>query len=616
MSRAKAEAFIDALYYIEGIGLDKDEDDDPYLDLSHFGVATGFGNALSESSIDPNASYRTLLQQNHVQSKATQDSFGGNNALKEGVQVERNYCKGDDNDEIWRGYVKGSEGQYLCGAQVKWYDHGTDAEGVTNVKLSFCHYGMWTEQDVKDMIPPLSPGIGGDYHNKVMCDTNHFVYDIAVGHDDDLGIDSLSLKCCNPANCDATKKEKTAYCYNTGEPCKGNKYCNPCGSMSWFVPSNTRDTTMFFISEVEGKFGERNVSNEVGVCGMRIKYDEVPIMNQIGSGALDNYITYSTTWKNRIDRPTAVFATPMHGDISENGAEESSSGFTAEILNEVVMDYDNNIMIGLVDESGGAGTIAMTNYGRELEIERVQSFSFLALENNVNLMEDIVSGVVRYDGVITNQYPGTALNFKISKETESKYLLQLPGTFWSESEGNPTVVIFPQWYTDAEVYPGGAYHISVSHTFKNYYDVEINLGPKGILDRSYLGFNFVAMSPSLKTKTSSFVYGYYTSSGSGSQCHGCTYKPAKTIPLPSGTGYSGTELSMALTFDKPFKSLPSLIVSPYETEQPSFTNIPRCVVETLLLDGATIKCTEVKPLEKKIGTTGGFSFLAVGKAKD
>ena len=144
---------------------------------------------------------------------------------------------------------------------------------------------------------------------------------------------------------------------------------------------------------------------------------------------------------------------------------------------------------------------------------RVDSFSFLTIENNPNLLGHITVGVIRYDGIVTNRHGGIDLGFVAEKKLlDGKHdnLVRISFDTKSKMSDKPVVILFPAWYTDAGIYPSGPGQASVAlYGAAASKDFNVVLGAKGRLDRSYLGFNFAALHPDLhESSKGNFKFGY------------------------------------------------------------------------------------------------------------
>lgn len=272
-------------------------------------------------------------------------------------------------------------------------------------------------------------------------------------------------------------------------------------------------------------------------------------------------------------------------------------------------------------KTNSAGSIAVTNFDREIDETKLQSFSFLTVENILKYSQQIIAGVVRYDGVILNERPDLKIGFQVQKIGESNTIF---GVDFAEAiTGLPTVVVFPQWFTaDSSVYPLTVSDVSCALDYEsiNSSGFEVAFG-RTLHDRSYFGFNFLAIDPLVSTEN--VKHGLIT------QCIGSNYGTVSSLgnqtlhglldPVchPSRAGISSSLLSgrgggVLVTFDKPFRSLPSVIVSPvlpsYDSknntdqiqyDETGYSNVPRCTIESLTIHSAFVKCGRIRSTKEQ-----------------
>lgn len=668
------EAFLAALYHLEDFRID-DDIKDTFIDIAHFGVATGSGDPLSESSVNPNASFRAIFQVDEIESKEiVKSKFRfkevGNNQKTLISKLSDDY-KGD---KKWTTWAKPSKSNnYMCGTKVA-YDElngleGSDDEGILNVYFKFCEYGNWNKQSGyilagNDLTVDNESG-GSESKD---CSTGNFVKKIHVREcladheceqrystyqDDILGIHSLMIECCNPDDCENTIEYKVVHCEPNAENGENKAADWKCDAdpdaFEYSVGPNElsdEDKKKTHINLIlagrvlegnsESSNAHSNGGDEVAVINMKIQWEEVKLLNpSAGGGAFDNIATYATVWKGKIDRPTPIFANAIRGAIVHDTVEASKEyGFISYIKNKWICDMDNNVMFGLsgdrITEDGekslSHGVFATTNFERQMEMSRLHSFSFATFENDPNILDSIVSGVIRYDGVAVNSHGGRNLGFEVSRKVETSYDVAF-------TEGNmkivkPIVLLFPEWYLDSQIYPSGAGQVSVAlvggpqvGTFT------VKVGEKSGLDRSFLGFNFVAIDPSIVDIDPSVVDESILAKKTKNYSIGTSSSPStskdevkKLVGSATDTNKGNMEGDLKytrITFSKPFKTLPTLVVTPIidATATIDNDNIPRCIIETLTKKMAVVKCDMLKKRDDDgcQVTPIEFNYLAIGE---
>jgi hypothetical protein len=375
-------------------------------------------------------------------------------------------------------------------------------------------------------------------------------------------------------------------------------------------------------------------------------------------------ITYGTTWRKKLNRPTPMFATTINGDIGSNTAEERglsiikrfASATDSAIIQlsyafDDLFDIDNNVPFGISFDSTSAGRIAMTNFIEGKEAEDLPSFSFLTVENLPKNQDRIWSGVVSNDGLLLTPFgAGDGVEVTITSTSTSRNSKTFDVVVNGDEEiQDATVILFSEFFAskgETTQYPKDVGQVAIgtygwaSETGKTG-KFSVKIGKKDDYTQvgSSFGFNFLVLAGGLDTTNvkHGYVHGVPDELNLPPQDHvlnglevgpldfeeatrdKITYLPAvedSYEPSYRGdiTGYSG---SVHVQFTTPFDALPSVTVTPVllpglEGKLENFEfklanqirtiSVPKCLVETITKTDCHIKCGMVIASQKiKVG---------------
>lgn len=361
-------------------------------------------------------------------------------------------------------------------------------------------------------------------------------------------------------------------------------------------------------------------------------------------------ITYGTTWRKKLNRPTPMFVTTINGDIGSNAVEERGLSIIKRVATaeqtvkfssvfDDIFDIDNSVPFGLSFDSTSAGRIAMTNFIEGKEAGDLPSFSFLTVENLPKNQDRIWSGVVSNDGLLLTPFGagyGVEVTItSISTSADSKtFDVVVNG---GEEIQDATVIVFPEFFASEDEtteYPKDVGQVAIgtygwASVTEKAGKFSVKIGKKDDYTQvgSSFGFNFLVLASGLDNTNvkHGYVYGVPDDLNLPPQDHvlnglevgpldfkntsrvDITYLPAvedSYKPSYRGdiNGYSG---SVHVKFTTPFDALPSVIVTPVllpglggKLENFEFTlaqqsrtiSVPKCLVETITKTDCHIKC--------------------------
>mmetsp|Transcript_3091 Transcript_3091/g.6151 ORF Transcript_3091/g.6151 Transcript_3091/m.6151 type:complete len:486 (-) Transcript_3091:302-1759(-) len=342
--------------------------------------------------------------------------------------------------------------------------------------------------------------------------------------------------------------------------------------------------------------------------------------------------TFTDAYKGKIDRPRAIFATPIRGFIGDDAVEDEQNPYAGSdgtinidakpwaeqipYAGSVKQPWEGGIFFALSSKINAGLSVAMTSFGpAALGLTRatIPAYSFVSSDAMGKLFGDsnnfFLTGVVSPQGLLLD---GNRDLVSVSRELNHVVNVR----FKSTMSGAPTVVLFPVWYKPDE---------STSDDVLPQNSLRLVTAVKGIsaegfaalVDRnSPVGFNFLAIGPDTPTTNvkHGIVYECTDDASSTSSFNGishgnegdCSSTDEKLLdPSPEHKG-------VLLNFDQPFSDIPAVIATPIFTR----LTYARCIVESITVSSARVKCGRValannlfkyKPIP--------FTFVAVGATK-
>lgn len=627
MDIQQSTAFVDAFEDIFRINLGENVADS-LLQSNVFrtAVINGRGDPLSSSSANPNSKYRALIQVGNIPNQQELNPDDGIDSFTRWIGFERGY----DPPSLFKEttYFPGfSEGKNMgaCGMRVK---HPSDIAaaddiGIASVYLKFCDVKDWSikspwveisgrsqlsfpiDEDVETAFTEEhcehntfingvrirfcgNQGVEGDWDNGCEQGSNNL-------QDDLLGIHGINFFCKELGANDESKKEMEVYCQSR-KASNDKDYCDTLNT--WELPEYVQASEAGKSAIIVGgqvSYETTDVQDNIGLDGIKLFYGEINV-SFLGKGNADDIITYTATWQGMFNRPYAIFATPIHLNVGRDEDEEDDLGFIAG-------QYKNNVPFAISRETNALNSIAVTNFDRSIvDGSSLESFTFLSASNVESYLGKIISGVIRYDSLILDDERDLAA-VRVSRKKNKKFSV----TFNEPYASHPTIAIFQNWYTEGEFYPQDIADIScsLSHDFDEN-GFKVTYGSTGFISRTYLGFNYLAIGPDQPTDnvkhgiiyptsdcTNSLVYGVPVA-GLQTTLHGLKDPECIDGNVENIGGMVAYAGGVLIKFDKPFTSLPSVILTPIYGGDVSGSLVPRCIIESLTKEEVFVKCALIQ----------------------
>jgi hypothetical protein len=658
IGESRVDAFFDALLDIENIDL-KTLDGNTALDAMHFGVASGSGEPLSSYSLNPNAEYRALLEVGEIPKFETGSGVGA----AEEVQTLDIFKSGHGGN--WAaGPTYGPLKHYACGAAVRVDPHGApnadDDHSIMEIHLRFCSVDG-TESSPQEVNLGVENLMAKQSWHPKDCPKGQFINGARVrycgegdlgGMDckqnpggvttDLLGLTSLEISCNWLGGGPRTQTKWEVYCTNKDDT--NNKCDNENTWRPWQYLGKTTDpaNTAYAISGGSVQQGSSltksiDGKDDTGIEGLQVTYEEAVLPNPedpTKAGPSVDIVTYTATWKTKIDRPTPIFVQTIRGDVGKNKEEEENQfGFTERTEGNFKLNYVNNVPFGVSPDFSSAGTIGMTNFGKSLQESNLQSFSFLSVDNMDENEGKLLGGVVHHTGLIASQRPGVAAGFQVEKIAAHEFVVTMNG---KAAVDDPTVIVFPQFYTNnGATFPENIGDVTVAlHGNDGVEPVDTKqFSVKAGAGYAPLGFNFLAVSRDLKNP--SVKHGYVH--GVPRDNDDLYYPPHRLdgINVPDISYFKesttvdvlvGQRGGIRLHFSTPFDAVPAVVATPVIGAinggdcwqfTDTTTAVPRCIVESITSESCFVKCGCIESGDgaSYLYTPLPFNIVAVGPAQ-
>ncbi len=546
MNETSQEAFKDAIVELYNIDL-RERKDDSIIKALRFGVYSGDGSAISSYNKDPGSNYRSNVRLTVKEGFKTSSEYTGDIVTTSDADLDvADECPGDE-DGTWTAFKNSPNlGYFACGMQVRKH---ADLDGLGGLNVRFCKYEEW---DIQEDVTVRNSGSGAQ--GWVMCPYDQYIIGLKVKADatvgDNQGIDGLWF-----------------YCAADGTPESENQvyFDDEGGSYS----TKKRSGDKVYMRGIRVRYCS---DNGIGLIGMDLEFAEP-------SGVGSPFSSYEYELSREGDQIAGVFATAIRSNVGKNRQEDRQqvgfSIFSASAKKDI-FNVMGNYPFGFFEED--KATVLVQNFkGSEFKRNELQSFSFLSAENLP--VEEYVVGVVHPDGYAVNDnFRGEDVGFEVEQITGSKFLVSFPEL------SNPTFLVFPLWFPAF----GGSYPPdlgSVIAATEKCVDgegcyVSVGAGDSSLADYN-LGFSFLALDGSLEAdRVSGIVHGVVnvvsnanasptvTFVGSGLTATAHYSSSTAEFKMNSGDnnqeeikfeGYGGGVL---ITFDNPFRGLPSVIVNP------------------------------------------------------
>ncbi|EJK73064.1 hypothetical protein THAOC_05337 [Thalassiosira oceanica] len=321
--------------------------------------------------------------------------------------------------------------------------------------------------------------------------------------------------------------------------------------------------------------------------------------------------TFTDTYKGKIERPRAIFATPIRGFVGDDEDEDVEFAFGGR-------SWEADFFFALSSEINAGLSVAVTSFGRsaqDLTKATLPAYSFVTSDSMGKLFgdgdsDDFLTGVVSPQGLLLDRNRDL-----VSVSRKGETLTIFPGSFKvtrvsvefnSPMNGQPTVILFPVWYKPDESTLDEVFPASAAQLFLTVHQISEG-GFEAILDgASPVGFNFLAIGPDIPTKNVK---------------HGLVSVCTQTVPpilsqlngISIGGECPGAETEdtpgVLLNFDEPFSDIPSVIATPHARLSNN-----RCIVESITVSSARVKCTENPDDINFIPVP--FTFVAIGETAE
>jgi len=518
--------------------------------------------------------------------------------------LDRNYAFVDENGviEVYLKYCSLKQWQ----VQSDWESLGSACSAEATEKREK-DYGVQTEM----MCPPgqFLVGFRGQY-----LSTNRHRGEVT---DEDAGIIGLQGRCNFPGGEEITLKNTNMFCEHhwidwwEEDACQRTSYWYEWQTIAIDPAIELTENTAAFITGGAIRSGfcafsaDITPQEKVGIVGLKLYWDYAPIPSEEDDGVIlapkEDIVTYAAVWSGKADLPTAIFASSIRGTHVEDFSEQWDLAFDTNGLTDTqkqafpnFAEVFDNIPFAVSSSRNSAASLAMTDFSGSLSKDSLQSFSFLTVQNDATYFEDIISGVVSYDGTILNSNPAKDFRIKVVKK-DGLFELDFRHSSISDFE-SLTLIVFPNWYTNNGTrFPETMYDVSLTMEPKISFEGMFNVRPGS---SSFLGFNFLALSPELDTTT--VKHGFIKEHGiASSRLHGLR-TPNWVIANSNTTrgDITGRTGFVTIKFDAPFKATPSVIVTPVTDRKPILrsdgSELPLCIVETVTRDKVTVKCQLLK----------------------
>mmetsp|Transcript_33443 Transcript_33443/g.75532 ORF Transcript_33443/g.75532 Transcript_33443/m.75532 type:complete len:489 (-) Transcript_33443:319-1785(-) len=345
--------------------------------------------------------------------------------------------------------------------------------------------------------------------------------------------------------------------------------------------------------------------------------------------------TFTDAYKGKIDRPRAIFATPIRGFIGDDAVEDEQNPYAGSdgtinidakpwaeqipYAGSVKQPWEGGIFFALSSKINAGLSVAMTSFGpAALGLTRatIPAYSFVSSDAMGKLFGDsnnfFLTGVVSPQGLLLD---GNRDLVSVSRELNHVVNVR----FKSTMSGAPTVVLFPVWYKPDESTLDDVLPKRYGQLMTVVKDISAE-GFAALVDRnSPVGFNFLAIGTDTPTTNvkHGIVYECTDDASSTSSFNGishgnegdCSSTDEKLLdPSPEHKG-------VLLNFDQPFSDIPAVIATPIYGPERDESSV-RCIVESISVSSARVKCGRValannlfkyKPIP--------FTFVAVGATK-
>ncbi|EJK43755.1 hypothetical protein THAOC_37769 [Thalassiosira oceanica] len=384
--------------------------------------------------------------------------------------------------------------------------------------------------------------------------------------------------------------------------------------------------------------------------------------------------TLTNAYKGKIDRPRAIFATPIRGFIGDDAVEDEQNPYAGSdgtinidakpwaeqipYAGSVKQPWEGGIFFALSSKINAGLSVAMTSFGpAALGLTRatIPAYSFVSSDAMGKLFGDsnnfFLTGVVspqgllldgKLDRVSVSRHSEGVVNVKFKptmsgnkspsepsppstgspsapSKSPTTSPTSSPSKSTSESSPRPTVVLFPVWYKPDE---------STSDDVLPQNSLRLVTAVKGIsaegfaalVDRnSPVGFNFLAIGPDTPTTNvkHGIVYECTDDASSTSSFNGISHgnegdcSSTDEKLLDPSPEHKG----VLLNFDQPFSDIPAVIATPIYGPERDESSV-RCIVESISVSSARVKCGRVALANNLFKYKPiPFTFVAVGATK-
>mmetsp|Transcript_33447 Transcript_33447/g.75548 ORF Transcript_33447/g.75548 Transcript_33447/m.75548 type:complete len:499 (-) Transcript_33447:319-1815(-) len=346
--------------------------------------------------------------------------------------------------------------------------------------------------------------------------------------------------------------------------------------------------------------------------------------------------TFTDAYKGKIDRPRAIFATPIRGFIGDDAVEDEQNAYAEGILGTINIDakpwaeqipyagsvkqpWEGGIFFALSSKINAGLSVAMTSFGpAALGLTRatIPAYSFVSSDAMGKLFGDsnnfFLTDVVSPQGLLLD---GNRDLVSVSRELNHVVNVR----FKSTMSGAPTVVLFPVWYKPDESTLDDVLPKRYGQLMTVVKDISAE-GFAALVDRnSPVGFNFLAIGTDTPTTNvkHGIVYECTDDASSTSSFNGISHGNEGDCSdvAQKELGERPKHEGVLLNFDQPFSDIPAVIATPIYGPERDESSV-RCIVESISVSSARVKCGRValannlfkyKPIP--------FTFVAVGATK-
>ena len=194
---------------------------------------------------------------------------------------------------------------------------------------------------------------------------------------DQIGIMAVEISCKPLGGDPDLDRVVLAHCKNDSI-----ENTNDCSNDSqwdeWkFIPPAKKGSDKFFgIVGANAQNGpccdDEDDVDDLGVVGIQLLYKESYLP---GANLRNGAVTYEASWKGKGTRPSAIFATAIHGDVGQNEHDEDMVGIHNANMFHPTIGMLNNVPFVLSNDISSPGVIAMSRFNEV--INNVSSSSIL-----------------------------------------------------------------------------------------------------------------------------------------------------------------------------------------------------------------------------------------------